>query len=114
MSFNNLKNKQDELKQRLSQHNNPIVEFKRYNKVKQYHKFISSPIVYVLMTSVFEVIYVGRATRSLSEAFSKMAELSESEILEIFPFTRDDAADAFKKRLIYYFQPKFNFIRKEF
>lgn len=109
MGFKNLKEKQERLKESLK---NPIIEFKKTEKTIKIKRNIQNVVVFIISDSSGDVILVGRATRNLSEAFSKFALLHESDTLELFPFTREDAAVAFYRRILYHFNPKFNCERK--
>lgn len=106
MSFKNLEKRQKELKNKL--YSNPILEFRKREKTQTVKKVLFQPVVFIISNVGGEPLYCGRAVKNLSEAFSKFTSLHESDTLELFPFTREDAARQFYELICYHFNPKFN------
>lgn len=114
MGFKNLLKRQKEMKNKLTLENNPIYDFKRYNKTIKLRTNLIQPVVFTILDKDDKILYVGRATRNLHEAFSRMSKIDKSVTLELYNFTREDAAISFARRLIHFYNPEFNRFDKVF
>lgn len=108
MSFKNLVRRQEEMNRKLNIRSDPILEFRNHTPTTRFSRVSEKPYVFVILDKTEKVLYVGRAISTLSGAFSKMTTIHESATLELFPFTHTSVAEAFQKRLIYHFKPKYN------